>query len=364
MKSPDQVNSYESTIKKTDFGILTTLVSEAGVSAHGSISFGDKTLSANYVYNKRGTYKLVYTIIDTDGNAENFAEDDGILPTLFLSPAQENYVSFVPYHPDKELEISVPVFNRENIELPKGNRPFTGRFIGVTQQFSIFHEADIWSETKPDKMLSIEFKNDEIKKKHNIKIDLPRNNKIVINNSEIHLLANDKKGWLHRQIDELGNVIRERLISPNKEWFWEVLSLSFDENSYILCEEEGKISVEVIAPDLHCTTKAIADNGDEFFNTWQPVKIAENTVVIQFNGEFGNGWFTIKNDELLELFYSKNEKGYRNILTNEMLPTDRQDLIISSINKTEENRYAVIFYLSDEQKTKNKELLILNRSIK
>ncbi|WP_223609503.1 hypothetical protein [Chryseobacterium sp. OSA05B] len=363
MKNPDQIHSFQSTIKKTDFGILTTLLSEAGVSAHGSISYGDKTLMANYVYNKSGTYKLVYTIIDKNGNAESFVEDDGILPTLFLSPNQENYVSLVPYHPDKELEISIPVFNRENTDLPKGNRPFTGKFIGTTDQFSIFHEADIWSETKPDKMLSIEFKNDAVKKKHNIKIDLPRNNKIFINNGEIHLLANDKKGWLHRQIDELGNVIRERLINPNKEWFWEILSLSFDENSYILCEEEGKISVEVISPDLHCTTTDIADIGDEFFNTWQPVKMAENTFIIQFNGEFGNGWFTIKNDELLELFYSKNEKGYKNIMTDEIIPMDKENLISSSINKTEENSYAVIFYLSDSQKIKNKELLILNRSL-
>lgn len=364
MKNPDQVNPYQSTIKKTDFGILTTLVSEAGVSTHGSISFGDKTVSANYVYDKRGTYQLVYTIIDTDGNTESFAEDSGILPTLFLSPAQKNYVSFVPYHPDKELEISVPVFNRDNTELPKGNRPFTGKFIGTTNQFSIFHEADIWSETKPDKMLSIEFKNDAIKKKQNIKIDLPRNNKIFINNGEIHLLANDKKGWLHRQIDELGDVIRERLIYPNKEWFWEILSLSFEENSYILCEEEGKISVEVIAPDLQCTTTDIADIENEFFNTWQPVKIAEDTFTANFNGEFGNGWLTIKNDKLLELFYSKNEKGYRNILTNEVLPMEKKDMIISSINRTGENSYAIIFYPSDERKTKNKELLVLNRNIK
>lgn len=363
MKTPYLIHPYQSTVRKTDFGIVTTLRSEAGVSTHGSISFENKTLSANYVYDKSGTYQLVYTIINTDGNTESFAEEDGILPTLFLSPAQENYVSFVPYHPDKELEISVPVFNRDHTELPKGNRPFTGKFIGTTNRFSIFHEADIWSETKPDKMLSIEFKNDVIKKKHNIKINLPRNNKIFISNGEIHVLANDKKGWLHRQIDESGHVLRERLIIANKKRFWEILSLSFEENSYILCEQGGKISVEVVTPDLRCTTIDIADIGSPFFNTWQPVKIAEHTFTTNFNGEFGNGWFTIKNDQLLELFYSKDQKGYKNILTDEVIPMEKDKLIISSINRTEENSYAVIFYSMDDRKTKNNELLILNRKI-
>lgn len=364
MKRPNKVNPYQSTIKKTELGILTTLVSEAGVSTHGSISFEDKTLSANYVYHKNGTYKLVYTIIDIEGNTESFAEEDGILPTLFLSPDQENYVSLVPYHPDKELEVSIPVFNRGNIELPKGNRPFTGKFVGATRQFSIFYDVDIWSETKPDKMLSIEFKNDEIKKKHNIKIDLPRNNKVFINNGEIHLLANDKNGWLHRQMDELGNIQRERLIPSVKEWFWEILSLSFDENSYLLYEENGKISVEVISSDLQCTTADLTDIGNEFFNTWQPVKIAENTFVMHFNGEFGNGWLTIKNDTLLELFYNKDEKGYKNFMTNDILSMEKENLIISSINKTAENSYAIVFYPLSDGEIKNKELFIFNREIK
>lgn len=363
MKNPDLSDPYQSTIQKTDFGILTTLTAKTGVSAHGNISFNEKTLLANYLYQKDGTYQLMYTTVDTEGNAESFAEDNGILPTLFLSPDHESYVSFVPYDPDKESEISVPVFNRELIEQPKGNRPFTGKFAGTTNQFSIFYDVDIWSETKPDKMLSIEFKDHVIKKKHNIKVDLPRNNKIFISDGEIHVLANADKGWLHRQIDELGNVKRERLIHSHKEWFWEILSLSFEKNSYILCEEDGKISVEVIAPDLQCTTTDLADIKNEFFNTWQPVKIAENTFVTHFNGEFGNGWLTVKNDELIELIYTKNKKGYINLITHNAVTMEKENLIISGINKTAENAYAVIFYPRTERETKNKELLILNRKV-
>lgn len=363
MKNIDKTNPFKSTIKKTDFGTLTTLVTDVGISAKENISFGEKTLLANYIYDQDGNYKLMYTIIDTDGNTESFVEDDGILPTLFLSPNQENYVSVVPYHPDKELEISIPVFNRENTELPKGNRPFVGDFIGTSNQFSVFYDVDIWSDTKPDKLLAIEFKNKAIKKKHNIKIALPRENKVFIENNEIHLLAKDGDVWLHRQIDELGNLKRERTMKTNQEYFRQIVKLSFEENSYILCEDGGKISIEVISSDGNCRTADLIDIGDEFYNTWQPVKIAENTFVTRFNDEFGNGWFTTKNDQLSEIFYGKGEKGYRNLVTNEVIEMD-DDLIISGINKTTENAYAVVFYPVTEENEDNKKLIVLNRKMK
>jgi hypothetical protein len=364
MKTLDKANVFKSTVVNTDFGTLTTLVADIGVSEHGAINYANKTLLANYVYTGDGTYKLVYTLMNSEGKHEDYVEDDGVLPTLFLSPENEAYVSVVPYHPDKELEISLPVFNREKTDLPKGNRPFVGKFVGTTKSFSIFYDVDIWSDTKPDKLLAIEFKNNAIKKKHNIKIPLPRNNKIYIANSEIHLLAKDKKGWLHRQIDESGKTIRERLIQSNQAYFWQILSLSFEKESYILCENEGKISIEIIFTNGKCESKELADINDEFYNTWKPEKIAENTCVTRFNGEFGNGWFTIKNDQLLELFYDKGEKGYKNLLTNEVLPMKNENLAISSINKTTDNAYSVIFYPCTDRETKNKELIILNRKIK
>ena len=364
MKSLDKVSPFKSSVVKTDFGIVTTLVVEIGVStAMDAINYNDKTLLANDL-DDTVAFTSVYTIIDNEGNHESFLEDDGMHPTLFLNPENEAFVSVSPYDPDKELEISIPVFNRENTELPKGNRQFLGDFIGTTKQFSIFYDVDIWSDTKPDKLLAIEFKNGAIKKKHNVKIPLPRDNKVFIADNEIHLLASDGKSWLHRQIDEMGKTIRERLIKPNKEYFWQILSLSFDKNSYILYEDEGKISVEIISADGKCESKELANIGDEFYNTWKPVKIADNTYVTNFNGEFGNGWFTIKNDQLLELFYGKEMKGYKNLLTNEILEMDNEHLCISSINKTIENAYAVVFYPMTEQGVKNKELIILNRELK
>ena len=149
-----------------------------------------------------GTYNVVYILITTDGSFNSFIEDAGILPTLFLTPSQENYVSINPYHPDKELEICIPVFDRENKEFPKGNRPFVGDFIGISNNCSIFYDIDVFSDSKPDKMMVIEFEKNNIKKRHSIKIPLPKKNRISISHDEIHLLAKDGGKWIHRQIDK------------------------------------------------------------------------------------------------------------------------------------------------------------------
>ena len=364
MKNIDKINPFKSIIKKNNFGTLTILEAKVGISEKESISFGEKSLLANYVYKKDGTYDLVYTLVNIDGNPESFVENDGILPTLFLNPNQENFVSIVPYHPNKELEISVPIFNRENTEIPKGNRPFLGNFIGTSNQFSIFYDVDMWSDTKPDKLLAVEFKDNAIKKKHNIKVPLPRNNNVFITNNEIHLLTKNNTIWLHRQIDEKAKEIKQRKINIKQNNLKQILSLSFNENSYLLAQKKGAFVIEKITIDGKSEVIELNDITDPYSNTWQPVKIAEDTFVTRFNGEFGNGWFTTKNEQLLEFFYSKGEKGFKNILTNEILQMENDNLVISSINKTTDNNYAVVFYPMTDRGIENKKLIVLNRGIK
>lgn len=362
MKNTAPAQPFKTETRKNAFGICTVLETEFGVTQHGSISIGDKILLANYVYDRNRNYKLVYTVLDNQGNETSFEEDDGILPTLFLSPEGENYVSIVPYHPDKELEISIPIFNREAVELPKGTRPFLGDFVGTSEPYAIFFNVDPWSETKPDKMLSVEFKDGKIKKKHQIKIPLPRKNKIFVDNNEIHLLAREQNHWVHRLIDGKGAVVKHRTLSSERPFFREVISLSFDTDSYLLAEEEdGKLVVERVDTAGNSQSIDLVVLGDPFYNTWQPVKIADNTFVIRFNGEFGNGWLTTRNGELLELFYSRGVAGYQNLRTGEVLEMDEDDLIISSVNKTAEGAYAVVFYPRTEQDRQNNKIVVLFR---
>lgn len=362
MKNIDRSTPFKTTIEKNDLGIITTLLTEIGVSTQGSITSGGKTLLTNYIYKDEWHSKLHYTVIGTDGSEESFMEDDGFLPTLFTSPDHDTYVS-IQTHRHKELEISIPLLDRENIEEPKPNRPFVGNFIGISNRFSIFYDVDPFSKDKPDKLLAIEFKDGTIKKKHNVKMPLPRRNNIFISGNEIHLLCRDNDVWLHRQIDEKGNVLRQRNLGRGHIFYREIISLSFDTDSYLLAQENDKIIIEHIDVEGNSSIKELIDFPYPFFNTWIPVKIADSTYVTRFNSEFGNGWLTIKNDELLEIFYNKDVKGYKNLLTNEILELE-EGLILSGLNATSENAYAVVFYPRTERSVKNKKLYVLNRKIK
>ncbi len=317
---------------------------------------------ANKVYNKDLTYRLVYSTVDVDGKMESYGEYDGILPTLFLSPAGENYVSIVIYDPDKVLEISVPVFDRERLERPKSGRPLSLEYIGSSHEYAILYDVDIWSDTKPDEMMSIEFDKEGIKKKHRIKIPFPRDNKIYIENHQIHLLAKDGRKFLHRQIDAKGKLIRERILRLNTVHFLQILKLSFAENSYLLCEEKGRVFIEKISANGDSTSIDLVDIGSSFYSTWLPVKVAEDVVITRFTVEDANGWISTRKDQLVEFFLS-DQKGYKNLVNNEFIKMELEHLVISSLNKTTENAYALVFYPMTDRNTMNTKLLVLNRKI-
>lgn len=362
MNNLNPVQPYQASVTATSHGKLTTLTVATSLSAKESIASGEKSLLTNYVYREDGTYQLVYTVVDRDGQAEHFAEEDGILPTLFLSPWREAWVSIVPYRPDKELEISIPVFQREQVELPKGNRPFVGDFIGSTETAAIFHDAD-WSDTKPDKMLVMQFENGLLKKKSNLKLALPGNNKVALTGSAIQLLAHVDDNWLHREVDEQGNELRRRSIAANGMYGLQILSLSFDGDSYLLAQHAGSIVTVKIDTSGNSELINLIAFEDEFFNTWRPEAIGDDTFITRFNCEFGNGWLTTRKDRLIELYYSKDAGGYRNVLNGEVLQLPHDNLVISGLNRTAPGAYAVVLYPMAGDDDHVRQLLILNRSL-
>ena len=361
MKNLSPVQPFQANVATSSHGVLTTLTVETSLAAKESIASGEKSLLTSYVYGKDGTYQLVYTVVDRDGQAEHFAEDDGILPTLFLSPQQQAWVSIVPYHPDKELEISIPVFRREQVELPKGNRPFAGDFIGSTETAAVFHVAD-WSDTKPDKMLVMQFENGLLKKKSNLKLALPGNNKLVVNRTAIELLAHVDGDWLHRQIDEQGNELQRRTIAAKGIYAQQILALSFDADSFLLAQQEGQLVIVKVDAAGSSTVRKLIAFEDDLFNTWRPEAIGDDMFVTRFNCEFGNGWLTTRKDQLIELYYSKDVDGYRNLVNGEVWQLPHDKLVISSINRTAHGAYAVMLYpMPGDDRTR--QLLILNRNL-
>jgi hypothetical protein len=305
---------------------------------------------------------VVYSIINFEGNIqENYLENNGILPTLFKSPDNELYASITIYHPDKELEVSVPLINKNSVVEPKPNRPFAGKYIGNINQSAIFHDVDIFSDKKQDKMLNMEFKNGAIHKRHTVKIDFPKDNKMYVHNNEIHLFGKDGNGiYLHRKIDEFGKEVMQRKIETGC-WCREILALTFEGNSCFISNKKGKIIFVGIDKTGKCKTKELINIEDEIYNTFRPANIGKGVFVIQYNTEFGNGWFTVKDNNLIEFYYGKGGVGYKNILTDKIISIGSNDLIINGINKTIDNGYAVIFSNNTKE---NKEIIILNKNIK
>jgi hypothetical protein len=364
MENLEKVSAFKSAVAQTPLGIVTTLDAENEVSTFESIAFQNKTLLATNVYQPDALYKVVYAIIDQNGKDESFAENAGILPDLFLSPQQENFVSLNTIHSNKESCISIPLFNRSNTELPKEDKPFSGNFIGTTGSYSICYYVDPFSDKKPDKLLAIEFKNEAIRKKHRINIPLPRRNKIFIAGNEIHLLAKDANGWLHRQIDEKGNEIRKRTINSSQTFFREILSMSFEKDSFLLAQEDGKLVIETIDVSGNSTPKPLQDLKADLLSTWQPVRITDVIYITRFTSKTGNGWITTENDSIIELFHRTGINQYTNLVTGEAFVVEMNNPIISGLNKTKDGSYAVVFYPLMPAGKKYKQAMILNRNLR
>ncbi|MFA4867562.1 MAG: hypothetical protein WC623_05160 [Pedobacter sp.] len=147
---------FKTETEQTGAALVTILTAEHEISVREQIETAAGTLIAFYFYNSRGLYKLIYTIVAKNGTVQAYAEPDGILSTLLKGPDQQPWVSIIPYHPDKELEISVPLFQPGLTEIPKGKRPFPGQFICQVNQSAVFYDVDIWSDLKPDRLLNIE----------------------------------------------------------------------------------------------------------------------------------------------------------------------------------------------------------------
>jgi hypothetical protein len=345
----------------TNYGNLTSIKPKYFLSTTvQNIEWNNKTVIATQIYNKDETYNIVYSIIDFEGNVlSSYLENAGILPELFKNPSNEIYVSLTIYHPDKDLDISVPLIERIAIEKQKPTKEFAGKYIGSINQSVIFHDVDIFSDKKQDKILNIEFKNGKIHKKRIIKIDFPKDNTMFIHNNEIHLFENG----LHRQIDEFGKELKRRKVKLGKYWCRALLMLSFEGHSCFISDKNGKITLVIIDEDGKCKAKDLIDIGDEIYNMFEPVKIGKGLFVINYNTGYSNGWFTLKDDKLIEFYYDKGGLGYKNLMTNEIIEIGSNDLIINGINKTVENGYAIIFSTNAKDPSKNTEVFILNRTI-
>jgi len=212
-------------------------------------------------------------------------------------------------------------------------------------------------------MTCLTFQENDILGGKQITVPMPKGNKVWVQNNEIHLITEVESGWLHRQLNEEGIEVRRRVLEFDFPFVHEALRLSFDDKSFLLCEEYGEIGIVEIDEEGNCLFGDLYDLGDEFFGTWHPQAITATTSAVQFTTEYGNGWLVIDSDNLIELVYNKNKTGYENKLTKEVLNLGTNDMILSSISAITDNQIGLIFHPRKARKEVNNKLYVLQHTI-
>jgi len=351
-----ELQSIKSTIKtetaRHPWGALTTIHHPAGLSdASAQIAKDSQTIVALKLYEKNETYRTIYALINTQGETTDILhETAGIMPALFFSPTGELWVSVTPYHPDKELEITIPFRNRAANPDPKPNRPFVGDYAGTTDTCALFHSEDIFSDTKPDKLLRIDFKDGKLKAKKNFKIPLPKGNAPLIQDNQLHLFRYfGINGILHRTLDMDATVLSEQTMPlPDADYSHFKIYKIENDRYYYFAFRENQVCAGNVTPDGK-KTEEIIKTGIEMFNLFKPVPLGKNTFLFQFNYETGNGWAVVQNDRIKHL-YTGGSDGYKDHITSETVPL-RGDLILSGISAPAGDTYSIVFYPNTKPKT-------------
>ena len=344
-------SAVQTEVSKNEWGTFTTIKYPKGISTKFSqVAKDGQTILVAHLYNKNETYKVVYILVNANGEvADVLHETAGIQPTLFFSPTGDLWTSVSPYHPDKEGEVSIPFYHRTNFPEPKNNRQFAGKYVGTTDTAALLHDTDLFSDTRPDKLLRIDFKNGKLKAKKNLKIPMPKGNKIIIDGNTIHLYRFEgKNSILYRTLDENANVANEQKIifSNNTYTHFQVLKVTHREIHYFALSKMfayiGTLTLDGLASEEAFPTNI------EMYNLFTPIKINDSTFAISFNWQEGNGWAIVQNARLRN-FFVRCETGYQCLMTNEILPLPGE-LILSAISALNENMYSIVFYPNTDRK--------------
>lgn len=332
-------------IKELENGNITEIRLENKFSYLTQINLRANSYLAFNIYNK-SSYTVGYIEINILGEiVAIWEEKEGILPSFFHSPDHETWVSVMPYHPDKDQNINIPIYNRENIEYPKPKSPIVGDFIGIIDNSVIIYCNNYY---KPIKFHKIDFLNGKIKSQKSIKLDkiLQKSySKGFINSqNEFHAIALDEFNLYHYQFDLKGILLRERALKNIAFGNNAIIELSFENKSLIIHGTiDGKIASCEILPNGEMLSDVIYDLKHQIYSMNPAIFLYENTYLISFVYEKGNGWLIMKDRELIEIFISESSSKYRNLLDNNILEIEDNEARLFGVNKTIKNGFCMTF---------------------
>ena len=348
--------------ERVAFGLITTIEVPTSLVAKGSCVHEKELLVATHelVNEEKQEEKVVYHLVDAQGNITRKEEAKGMSPIFFTNPTGKAYVAL---HVEEGGVEQVKLSSLDGQQSLLITTPLRGNFIGATATSAIFYYEDIWDEKQLDVMTVVHFEGDRMVGVESIEIKGPKNNKISVSKGEIHIITENEEGWLHRQIDETGATLKSRVLDFDFPFVHEALGLSFSSSSYLLCEENGEIGLVEITAAGEGMYAELFDLGDEFFGTWIPQVLDQDTRAIQFTTEFGNGWLVVRADQLVELFYNKHKRGYVNLITEEVLSIDTNELVLSGINALSADKLGVVFHPRTTRKAPYQKVFVLQHQL-
>lgn len=339
-----------------------------GFSFKQSISQGDDTWLVFYAYNSKGSYHVIYAVMNASGNiGAVLHEPEGILPTLFHAPGGALWVTLTPYHPDKEQEVFLPVAERANFTPLKPGRQFPGDFIGTIENSALCWQQETFSDKKPDKLLLLQYKDGNVQKKKELKIEQPNRNKPLVAQGKVYLISWGEDGLLCRIMDLEGKILSSRKLAFYPEQF-EVLAVSeAGEISLFYTDAGGEMGVCKIAANGDVTRTAALTTGLDIYSTWPVLWLNADTFLLKFTHEEGNGWIVIRNNTAVECFVQGKSDGlFTDLVSNKNIRLHDKALILWDAVKLGEHRYALSFYPSPENARDTKganAIFIFQRSI-
>lgn len=331
-----------------------------------------------------------YCVIDLDANkVDYYLENEGedpecedptlLLANMFIGPDYQPYTLLEVNQFKKKSNVIIPLLNRQYTVLPytvlpKSIRLANGDFKGVVNQSSIFyHIVDSVSyETyrQPDQLTLLKLKHNGVYTFRQNEIPLPKSNHFFIHpsNNEFHLLAPapGEDGWLHRQIDEKGNIINSRIIKVDKGFYPNrALVLSFSETSRVLSlNGENLIYLITISPEGKIKQDVLFQHEHIIQYIHDSIQISEHTYVVIFSDtNYTLNWITIRHDEVIEGFIQHQDGHFLNVLTQETFQLSQRKLRILKIIKIQDDKYGIIFLYQHYETDGLTELIVMSRKI-
>ncbi|MEM9411203.1 MAG: hypothetical protein AAGA30_08825 [Planctomycetota bacterium] len=352
-------------VEKVTGGVLTTIRHEMGITCSSQIAGTADTFFASKLYGANETYVVAYIRVNGEGRLVSALQEDlGVLPDLFYGEDGEIWCRLTTdTTSEKELEIIVPILERSHYSKPKGRRPFAGTCAGRLGEFAIFHDVDIFSTKKPDKLLKVQFKKGKPVAKLG-KLPLPSHNKVFFDPRHgIQLIAFDKdqNSFIQRVCDIDGAIDATRSVPAADVNLFETLEIGFDSDSRLILCRSGEISIGILSSKGDLTEKLLIELPSSIYSTWTPVAVGNGRSLMRFTFEKGNGWLIVKGQKLLDCLIHDGCQGYRSLINNRRIEIPCNDLVITGASSSGPDGYCVSMHPRTEHAAA-KELYILHQS--